>query len=146
MIMWCYGGPFDQIMISTMLRHLLDVEISVYHHIISNHFRCNLKTSTESLNCYWCHHIKSGQTYFPCNAIKALRPSEAIWLQRSGSTLPELMACCLMAPSHHLNQCWLIMNLVVRNPLVGIRCQQTAGIHIYKWYLAAKYNTTLREL
>ena len=26
----------------------------------------------------------------------------------SGSTLAQEMACCLMAPSHYLNQCWLI--------------------------------------
>ena len=29
---------------------------------------------------------------------------------RSGSTLALAMACCLMAPSHYLNQCWLIIS------------------------------------
>ena len=29
---------------------------------------------------------------------------------RSGSTLAQVMACCLKAPSHYLNQCWLIIN------------------------------------
>ena len=33
-------------------------------------------------------------------------PSDAIWQHRSGSTLAHVMACCLMAPSHYLNQCW----------------------------------------
>ena len=33
-------------------------------------------------------------------------PSDAIWRQRSGSTLAQVMACCLTAPSHYLNQCW----------------------------------------
>ena len=33
-----------------------------------------------------------------------------IWRQRSGSTLAEVMACCLTAPSHYLNQCWLIIS------------------------------------
>ena len=32
-----------------------------------------------------------------------LGPSEAIWRQRSGSTLAQVMACCLTAPSHYLN-------------------------------------------
>ena len=41
--------------------------------------------------------------------INSLWPSDAIWRQRSGSTLAEVMACCLTAPSHYLNQCWLIM-------------------------------------
>ena len=33
--------------------------------------------------------------------------SDAIWWHRSGSTLAQVMACCLMAPSHYLNQCLL---------------------------------------
>ena len=31
---------------------------------------------------------------------------------RSGSTLAQVMACCLTAPSHYLNQCWLIISEV----------------------------------
>ena len=31
---------------------------------------------------------------------------------RSGSTLAQVMACCLMAPSHYLNHCWLIISEV----------------------------------
>ena len=34
--------------------------------------------------------------------------SDAIWQLRSGSTLAQFMVCCLMAPSHYMNQCWLI--------------------------------------
>ena len=30
--------------------------------------------------------------------------SDAIWWQKSGSTLAQVMACCLTAPSHYLNQ------------------------------------------
>ena len=29
-----------------------------------------------------------------------------------GSTLAQVMACCLMAPSHYLNQCWLTISEV----------------------------------
>ena len=36
------------------------------------------------------------------------KPSDAIWRHRSGSTLGQVMACCLTAPSHYLNQCWEI--------------------------------------
>ena len=35
---------------------------------------------------------------------------DAIWWQRSGSTLAQVMAWCLTAPSHHLKQCWLLIN------------------------------------
>ena len=37
-----------------------------------------------------------------------LWPCNAIWWHTSGSTLDQVMACCLMAPSHYLNQCWHI--------------------------------------
>ena len=44
--------------------------------------------------------------------IKPLRPSDAIWRQRSWTTLAQVMACCLTAPSHYLNQCRLIITEV----------------------------------
>ena len=44
--------------------------------------------------------------------VNSLWPSDAIWWHRSGSTLAQVMACCLTAPSHYLNQCWLIINEV----------------------------------
>ena len=40
--------------------------------------------------------------------VNSLRPSDAIWRQWSWTTLAQVMACCLTAPSHYLNQCWLI--------------------------------------
>ena len=42
--------------------------------------------------------------------VKSLWPSDAIWRHRSWSTLAQVMACCLTAPSHYLNQCWLIVS------------------------------------
>ena len=42
----------------------------------------------------------------------SLWPSDAIWRHRSGSTLAQVMACCLTAPSHYLNQYWLIIRKV----------------------------------
>ena len=48
---------------------------------------------------YWC--------------VNSLGPGDAIWRQRSGSTLAQAMACCLTAPSHYLNQCWLIISGVI---------------------------------
>ena len=38
--------------------------------------------------------------------------SDALWRHRPGSTLAQLMACCLRAPCHYLNQCWLIISKV----------------------------------
>ena len=39
----------------------------------------------------------------------SLWPGDAIWWHRTRSTLAQVMARCLTAPSHYLNQCWLII-------------------------------------
>ena len=44
--------------------------------------------------------------------VNSLGPSDATWWQRSGSPSAQIMACCLMAPSHYLNQFWLIISKV----------------------------------
>ena len=44
--------------------------------------------------------------------VNSLWPSDAISRQGSRSTLVQVMACCLTAPSHYLNQCWLIITKV----------------------------------
>ena len=44
--------------------------------------------------------------------VNSLWPSDIIWRQRSWSTLAQVMACCLTAPSHNLNQCWPIISEV----------------------------------
>ena len=35
--------------------------------------------------------------------VNSLWPSDATWRHRSGWTLTQVMACCLMAPSHYLH-------------------------------------------
>ena len=42
-----------------------------------------------------------------------------IFRHRSGSTLAQVMACCLRTPSHYLNQCWLIIREVLWYPPQG---------------------------
>ena len=37
--------------------------------------------------------------------FNSLWPSDTVW-HRSRSTSAQVMACCLMTPSHYLNQCW----------------------------------------
>ena len=36
--------------------------------------------------------------------VNSLRPNDAIWRHRPWSTLTQVMACCLTAPSHNLNK------------------------------------------
>ena len=45
--------------------------------------------------------------------FNSLGPSEAIWRWGSWSTLVQVMAWCRQAPSHCLNQCWLIISKVL---------------------------------
>ena len=39
------------------------------------------------------------------NPINSLWPSDPLRRQGNESTLAQVMACCLTAPSHYLNQC-----------------------------------------
>ena len=45
--------------------------------------------------------------------FNSLWPGDKKWWHRSGSTLAQVMACCLTAPSHYLNQSWFIINGVL---------------------------------
>ena len=66
--------------------------------------------------------LKLGWKHIICNmafillqpqSANSLWPSDAIWPHRSGSTLTQVMACCLTAPSHYRNQWWLIIKAVL---------------------------------
>ena len=60
----------------------------------------------------WSWFVKRFLLCTTGDLFNSLGLSDAIWQQRSGSTLAQVMACCLMAPSHYLNQCWLIISEV----------------------------------
>ena len=63
-----------------------------------------------------------------CEYINSLWPGDAIWWHGTRSTLAQVMACCLTAPSHYLNQCWLIISEVPWHSSMGIilrRCEDT---------------------
>ena len=62
--------------------------------------------------------------------VNPLWPSDAIWRQGSGSTLAQVMACCLMVPSHYLNQCWLIISKVQWHSSEGSLTKDTSAISI----------------
>ena len=49
-----------------------------------------------------------------CSSLKdSLWPCDTIWQHKSGSTLAQVMAWCLTAPSHYLNQCWPLINEIL---------------------------------
>ena len=49
---------------------------------------------------------------FNMTRVNSLWPNHPIWGHRTWSTLAQVMACCLTAPSHYLNQCWLFISKV----------------------------------
>ena len=59
-----------------------------------------------NINCHW---LKPYTEWSLTNDAK--------WQHRSRSTLVQVMACCLMAPSHYMNQCWLIISEVLWHSL-----------------------------
>ena len=66
----------------------------------------HLKNKTLTIILYRCcsnqpHHI---------NHINPFWRSDAIWRLKRGSTFAKVMACCLTAPSHYRNLCWLIIS------------------------------------
>ena len=54
--------------------------------------------------------------FFRSQCINSLCLSGAIWQHRSRSTLAQIMPCCLMAPSHYLKQCWLLIEVLCHSP------------------------------
>ena len=60
----------------------------------------------------WCSHHPSELIKMSQIWVNSLWPSDAIWRHSIGSPLAQVMACCLIAPSHYVNQCWLIISKV----------------------------------
>ena len=66
-----------------------------------------------------------------CASINSLWPNDAICRHRSGSILAQVMACCLTAPSHYLNQCWLIISKVQWHSSKGNFTRETFIINLW---------------
>ena len=59
--------------------------------------------------------------------IYSLCPSEAIWCHKTRSTLVQVIARSLMAPSHYLNQFWLLVKWIRWNKLEWSSNHNTNG-------------------
>ena len=50
-------------------------------------------------------------------SVNSLWPSDVFWQHSSGSTMAQVLTCCLRAPSHYLNQsCFLISEVLGHSP------------------------------
>ena len=67
-----------------------------------------LAASTLCENCWW-DVFTAYWTVTQGDEINSLRRSDAEWRHIFWPALSQVMNCCLVAPSHYPNQCWLII-------------------------------------
>ena len=95
-------------------------------------FRANwMQTQERSITEYFTHKLLISPKF------NSLWPSDALQWHRSGSTLAQIMASCLMAPSHYLNQYWLIINQDLRHSPEGSFTENDQDI--YSWFAFENY-------
>ena len=64
--------------------------------------------------------------------FNSLQPNDTMRQERSWSTLVQVLACCLMVPSHYLSQFWQIISDVLWYLRDGNFTGNAQGI--YPWY------------
>ena len=72
---------------------------------------------TRVVVCFW-NGIKCVVWYTTIMHFANMKCHPVIWIKlllrhKSGPKLAQVMACCLKAPSHYLNQCWLSISKVL---------------------------------
>ena len=87
----------------------------------------NVQCTSALLKWFYFHQYH----VFPIGStiLNSLWPGDAAWRHWFGSLLAQVMACFLMAPSHYLNQCWLIISEVHWQSAQGNFTRQTSVIN-----------------
>ena len=69
-----------------------------------------------------CFHLMMSSCASCCQVYRYFTPFYSfwtnvdIWRHATWSTLVQVLACCLTAPSHYLNQCWLVSEILGNSP------------------------------
>ena len=95
------------------------------------------RTSTGTvMTKFWSHivHYRTSTWW-----VNSLWPSNAIRRQGTESILAQVMACCPTAPSHYLNQCWLIISKFQWHSSGGALSWEDLKISISKTRLKIPY-------
>ena len=59
-----------------------------------------------------------------------------VWQHSTASTLAHVIACCLKAPSHYPDQCWLISKVPWHSSgVIVIRYEDTNQVHKIEYYI-----------
>ena len=92
----------------------------------------------EIVSMPWCHHgilpLLSCSAFLYdwwLNSVLFINPlwsGDTIWRHRSGSTSAQVVPCCMVVPSHYLNQCWLIIIKVYWHSFGGNVPRHTSSI------------------
>ena len=69
------------------------------------HYHFSAYISSICSDLAWLLHCHCGNDIIALGVVNSLWSNDAIWRQRSRSTLAQVMACCLTVPSHYLSQC-----------------------------------------
>ena len=92
-------------------RYIVHLKCFIWLHLTWQNVKIHLPIGsfmTLLISNWWLNYSKI------CHFIvNSLWPCNAIWWYRPVSTLARVMACCLAAPSHYLNQCWLFISEVL---------------------------------
>ena len=73
----------------------------------SDHYYCTTVVLLPAIDVWWAFPVKWTYRWMPLDFIN------------EKSILVQVMAWCLMAPSHYLNQCWQVCEVIWHNPGVG---------------------------
>ena len=79
------------------------------------------------------------------DVVNSLWPSDVIWRQGSWSTLAQVMACCLTAPSHYLNQCWLMISEVLWHSPDSNFTENTWDIYLWNEFEIYLFETVVKS-
>ena len=77
--------------------------------VITLCYTCWAELGSASILHSWVGQLMWGRLMTSWYAVNSLWPGDAIWCHRSGSTLNQIMACCLTgAVSHKTHELWII--------------------------------------
>ena len=97
----------DIIICQVALSHYLNQHCFIINEILLHEFIWSQfhRRYLSGYNAFETTICKISVVLFRPQCVNSLWPSDTIWQHEPQSTLVQVIACCLMASSHYLNQC-----------------------------------------
>ena len=109
---FCVGSSIDKCKLLTGCGLLsLSGNPDLGHHLVELMAWCLMAPIHYLKHCWRC----APGNNFTRSAydLDSLRPCSTTWQHKSGSTLAQVMPCCLTAPSHYRRQCWIFISNIM---------------------------------